>query len=249
MVRTAAGKNVKAKLSLGVGQHLLLNAGSVPHPSEIGHVRRSTLLSCVLLANTQHSVKALSQKNTRVFPNSLHCQYHTSPSQQVQKFGRVRSGLIVLGSTLKMKNTYFPIIRLSHSPPCLVLYGPKGVTQALKKDAYLPPKKYSSTSTQWFSNIFIQHLYSQTKHNIQSESNGSNLNKMSKNFFKLKQPTDVTRPRWQLAQPASSLERETKPNQVNRPCIGFSRALINIWCFLQSLFFVHGQWELLFRKW
>lgn len=146
---------------------------------------------------SQHT--ALSQstitENTRVFPNSLHCQYHTSPSHQVQKFGRVRLGLIVLGSTFKMKHKYFPIIRLPRSPPCLVLHGPKGVTQALKKDAFLPPKKYSSTSTQWFSNIFIQHLYSQTKNNIQSESNGSNLNKTSKNLFKLKQPTDVTRPR------------------------------------------------------
>lgn len=112
-----------------------------------------------------------------------------------------------------------------------------------------PQKKYSSTSTHWFSNTFIQNLYSQTKNNIQYENDGSNLNKMSKNLHFQTKAAHRRYASQVTAGSTRSLERETKSNQVDSPCIGFSRALINIWYFLQSLFFVHGQWELLFLKW
>lgn len=124
---------VKANcLGTGAGP---LRVGSVPHPSEVAPPEAH---SAALFSSAQHTaLKVLAYKNALIFLNSLHCQYYTSPSNQVKTFARVGLGLIVLDAT--MKSMYFMIISLSNSPPCLILYRSKNYT-ALRKDTYLPAK-------------------------------------------------------------------------------------------------------------
>lgn len=96
--------------------------------------------------------------------------------------------------------------------------GPRELASIYKRQI-ATPQKYGSTSKHWFSKTFIQHLYSQTKDNISSEGDHSNLNKISKTYtFKVRQSTDITHPRGSWFK--QSLGKRNK-GISGRPCIGF----------------------------
>lgn len=129
------------------------------------------LLSCVL---AQHSTQSKRCTKPRIFLNSLRCQHRRSlPLGFKSLEGGVRP------HPQYEKHEFANDKALSFSPMFGITWAKRSYP-ALRKDTILPSKKYGSTSTHWVSNSFVQHPDSRTKNIIQSESDGSNLNKMSK---------------------------------------------------------------------